>query len=79
MYDRARLSLKMLKACTIYSRLSFPWYFHVGIILPALVLDLASLWRNPAIPIMEAILDVISKLLQMNIIMDVHSGVFDDP
>jgi hypothetical protein len=70
----------MLKACTICWSLFPVVFFTAGFILPALVPDPASLWRHAAIPmVMEAILDVISKLVQMNIIMDVHSGVFDDP
>jgi hypothetical protein len=79
LYDRARLSLKMLKACTICWTLFPVVFFMSGFILPALVPP-SSLWRNPAIPMVcEAALDVICKLVQMNVIMDVHCGVFDDP
>jgi hypothetical protein len=78
LYDRTRLSLKMLQACTIIWAL-FPIVFFVsGFILPY-CLPPTSVLRDPALPmICEALLDILSKLVQMNIIMDVHNGVFDD-
>ena len=79
LYDRTQLSLKMLQACTICWTLFPAVFFTTNFILPALVPSESSVWRHPAIPmIAEAALDVISKLVQMSIIMDVHRGVFDD-
>jgi hypothetical protein len=78
-YDRARLSLRMLRECTICWTLFPIVFFTSGFILPSLA-PASSPFRDPAIPmIFEALLDVLSKLLQMNSIIAVHTGVWDDP
>jgi hypothetical protein len=53
-------------------------FFLSGYILPV-ISPPSSPFRNPALPmIFEALLDILSKLVQMNVVMDVHAGVFDD-
>jgi hypothetical protein len=78
LYDRAGLSLKMLQACTICWTLFPIVFFLSGFVVPYF-LPPSSVFRDPALPmICEALLDILSKVVQMNVIMDVHNGVFND-
>jgi hypothetical protein len=78
LYDRARLSLRMIHSCSICWTMFPVMFFLSGYILPA-ISPPSSPFRNPALPmIFEALMDIFSKMVQMNVIIDVHEGVFDD-
>ena len=75
-HDRARLSLHLLVICTIMWSLLTAVYFiaNVG---PMFAIE-GSIWKDPAVPMVaESVMDVITKVIYMFIIVDIHDAAFD--